>query len=90
MTNSNIENKVVAKVGKIDLTISTLKEYFNSVQNTENWKLGVKNKEVFFSTLEQRIIDEAVIFYTGSIPSWKFSNGKTFISFAGYYEAIGA
>jgi hypothetical protein len=74
------------KVGKF--TRGELKEAFNKVANKENWKLPI---DAIIHESEMEIVEEAVIFFTGSIPSlFDAPEDKVRVVSKGYYFEIGA
>jgi hypothetical protein len=62
---------------------------FNLVANRKNWKMPV-NKTVA-ATANREEISEAVVYFTGSVPSFEpLPNGRVRVRARGYYSAIGA
>ncbi len=73
------------------ITRQTLKKYFELIQNSFNWKNPVsKAVRNDITPHEEAMISQAVTFFTGSVVSWSYKDGKKWISFDGYYKAIGA
>lgn len=86
-------SQVVAKSGGYSFTHGELARYFESVQNRENWKYAIDADVVADSERALTGLREAVIFFTGSVPSFEKLQGVTNgyrVQAAGYYVAIGA
>lgn len=66
-----------------------LKAAFDLVCNKDNWKLPIKGR---ISTEKRDIVREAIIFYTGSVPTFTDSvlPGNLVVRAKGYYAAVGA
>ncbi len=64
---------------------------FDEVKNQKHWKLPI-NKVISTPSTERRaLIEEAVIYFTGSVPSFTaIRGGKVRVQADGYYAAIGA
>lgn len=76
-------------------TRKQLSEAFDKVSNKEHWKLPINAVlPEWFSVAETELITAAVIFYTGSVPTfereYKNGAGSTKVQAAGYYAAVGA
>lgn len=65
-----------------------LEKAFDLVANKEHWKLPV-NALVPHGT-DENLITEAVIHFTGSVPSFKETKKGIRVRAAGYYNTIGA
>ena len=71
-----------------EYTQADLKFAFTKVQNKEHWKNPI---DAIIKMEEQDITERAIIFYTGSIPSFAPKAGGMLRVIAdGYYVAIGA
>jgi hypothetical protein len=85
-----------AKVAEsYDETVARLKPAFDLVKNPEHWKDAINTvvtEEQIASVGGRETIEEAVIFYTGSIPEFSKSRKKgTFrVRALGYWAVIGA
>ena len=89
MIEKDLENKVVTKSG---FTYGKLKRAFDELtEGMENWKNPISIK---VRTREIRLYEEACEFFTGSNLISGESDGsvwgRTEVSAAGYYAAIGA
>lgn len=89
MIEKDLENKVVTKSG---FTYGKLSRAFDELtENLENWKDPISTK---VRTREIRLYEEACEFFTGSKLISGESDGsawgRTEVSAAGYYAAIGA
>jgi len=63
------------------------------VENPSNWKMPIQN--VMISATDQDVVREAVIFFTGSVPTFRKPvragfDGQLIVSASGYYATIGA
>ena len=68
-----------------------LTEAFGLVSNPANWKLPVDaTVRSMHGTVDVDLIREAVIFFTGSVPSMKWTMKGLRVRAAGYYKTIGA
>lgn len=73
-----------------DAEVAAMDVAFKKVQNKEHWKFPI-DKTLELSADEQRLTEDAIIFYTGSVPTFqKLPNGKTRVRAVGYYNAVGA
>lgn len=89
MIEKDLNNKVVTKSG---FTYGNLKRAFDELtEGMENWKDPISTK---VRTREIRLYEEACEFFTGSKLISGESDGsvwgRTEVSAAGYYAAIGA
>lgn len=86
--DSNVQ--VVSTVGGKPVTRGQLSAAFDRVRNTKHWKYPV-NTIITAELDEIAMIEEAIVFFTGSAPhSTKLENGQWSIRAAGYFAAIGA
>lgn len=69
---------------------SELTKAFDLVANKENWKLPVKAVLLTETSPDIMAIRDAVIHFTGSVPTFTFGKTKVLVKATGYYEAIGA
>jgi len=64
---------------------------FNKVANKTNWKLPIDKKVSLSSVDEVDLVVEAIIHFTGSVPSYDQLDGDVYhFQAQGYYIAIGA
>lgn len=89
----------VPKVAKRpEYTQQELSAAFQKVQNRRNWKDRVNAVITIENDEEIRLITQAVIHFTGSVPSftevdtpWRKDGKQRYhVTAVGYYEAIGA
>jgi hypothetical protein len=75
-----------------EYTQQELSAAFQRVQNRKNWKNRVNAVITIENDEEMRLITQAVIHFTGSVPSFVEVDGKQRhrVTADGYYEAIGA
>ena len=65
-----------------------LKAAFDMVANPENWKLEVRGT---IPAPAWDVVREAVVFFTGSVPSYTVrEDGRLDVTALGYYAIIGA
>jgi hypothetical protein len=84
------EKLVVGKVLGREVSREELLAAFGKVEPLGNWKLPV-NAVVELEEDELPMVNEAVIFFTGSVPKFLSKGGKTYrVQAVGYYNAIGA
>lgn len=73
---------------------SALKDAFELVENKQNWKLpinAVVSLQLGFEEAQLKLLKEAVIHFTGSVPTFKaVTKTKIRVVAAGYYKAVGA
>jgi hypothetical protein len=70
--------------------VEAMRAIFERVENKENWKLPI-DATIELDTANKLLLDEAIIFFTGSVPHFhKLAGGKYRITADGYYMAIGA
>lgn len=74
-------------IGEYGVTRGELSAAFKKVQNSENWKLPIYSS---IDIRDQEIVKNAIIFFTGSVPTFHWVCGKTMVKAAGYYAAVGA
>ena len=68
----------------------TLERAFRLVENPWNWK-GRIYAHVEADRDQREVIRQAVIFFTGSVPTFRRISGYTYlVEAAGYYAVIGA
>jgi hypothetical protein len=72
-----------------------LREGFDRVCNKTNWKLPIMTNIEFKDEDDIRLLTDAIIHFTGSVPRfyvYESKNGKkrVKVNAIGYYEAIGA
>jgi hypothetical protein len=94
--------QIVATVLGRKVTRAKLTEAFNLVAPKDGWKNPINAEVVIDSDLRMLLIREAVIFFTGSVPTFDFSRSVRPIKgtdggaaiyrvrAAGYYATIGA
>lgn len=92
---AELDAKVVARNGSFEWTRAELSAYFSRVETKENWKLAIDADVVLESDRDLLGTREAVIFFTGSIPTFRALRSRggrvTYnVTAAGYYVAIGA
>lgn len=81
-----------------EYTQQELSAAFQRVQNRRNWKKPVDAVIIIENDEEMRLITQAVIHFTGSVPSfvevdtpWRTDGKQRYrVTADGYYEAIGA
>lgn len=87
--------QIVSKVNGRDVTRGELSAAFDLVKNPKGWKEHI-NARAELTDEQVNVIDEAVIFFTGSVAEFraigKPKNGKqTYrVRAAGYYRTIGS
>lgn len=77
-------------ISEYNMTRGKLESYFNLVKNPQNWKLPIDS---ICEMKDVANIESAIIFFTGSVPSFKPSatlTGKYIVKADGYYAAVGA
>jgi hypothetical protein len=92
---AEFDNLVAAKNGSMEWTRKELASYFKQVENRENWKLAIDADVVLDNDRDLLGVREAVIFFTGSVPTMtpmRARGGRVTyrVQAAGYYVAIGA
>lgn len=67
-------------------------EAFQAVQNKSNWKhpIDATIAPPLSFTIDLDKLRDAVIFFTGSVPTFKKSDGWLRVKAAGYYATIGS
>ena len=89
VTLDDMNAMVVGEVMGQPVTRGELEAAFNRVANTNNWKDPIAK----IVTLDERgiaLTREAVIFFTGSVPTFTRIGGEYMVQAAGYYLTIGA
>lgn len=72
-----------------DEYVEKMREAFRSVQDKENWKYPVD--AVVPGDSDTRLISDAVVFFTGSLPELiPLPDGKIRVTAIGYYNAVGS
>jgi hypothetical protein len=90
-----VTNQVVAKVLGKDVTRGALTLAFNRVCDIFNWKRPI-DQVIELNDAEMALIREAIIFFTGSVPTFtpmlggKLPKCRYRVTAAGYYAAVGA
>lgn len=70
--------------------IQTLSEVFSQVASRSNWKAPIA---WIIEGKDRAVVEEAIIFFTGSVPTFTKAEGDTgrlVVKAEGYYAAIGA
>lgn len=70
--------------------IQSLREAFSQVASRSNWKAPIA---WIIEGKDQALVEEAIIFFTGSVPTFTKAEGNTgrlVVKAEGYYSAIGA
>jgi hypothetical protein len=69
-----------------------LKEAFELVQDTQNWKNPINRMVPTCSGADLNLITSAVVFFAGCVPTFRVDRktGCTIVKAAGYYAAVGA
>lgn len=81
---------VVAQVEGRDVTQGELSHAFDFVADRSNWKNPI-DVVVVLSDRQVALVREAVVFFTGSVPTiTKREDGAVRVVAAGYYAAVGA
>jgi len=87
---------VVAKVEGRPVTQGELSLAFDAVANKANWKNPI-DAVVSLDSYTMAMVREAVVFFTGSVPTFELTTGTTTsgmgryrVKAAGYYRTIGA
>jgi hypothetical protein len=71
-------------------TVNEMSKAFDRVKSAENWKYPIC-AEIDMAEGDERLITEAVIFFTGSVPKFVAKGGGRFLVLAsGYYCTIGS
>jgi cell division FtsZ-interacting protein ZapD len=67
------------------------KRVFELVQNKEHWKNPIDATLDELSEADEKLLYDAVPFYTGSVPTiTRYKNGRVRVRAAGYYRTVGA
>lgn len=88
--------QVVDTVFNKPVTRGGLSAAFDKVRNQQNWKMPVDAVVDVSGDFELQLIERAVIFFTGSVPSFHAKAGGALpgcryrVCAAGYYKTIGA
>lgn len=81
---------VVAKVGQREMSKAELSIAFDRVCDQKDWKLPINKTIDEPNEVEEIVLREAVIFFTGSVPTFTIiSRGRVNVRALGYYEMIG-
>ncbi len=70
--------------------IQSLRRAFNEVASRRNWKDPIA---WIIEAKDQALVEEAIIFFTGSVPTFtkaEGSTGRLVVKADGYYIAVGA
>jgi len=89
---ADLDNQLVAKVAGKMVSRGELNAVFRKVENPENWKLPI-DCFVALEAEEKLLLEKAITFFTGSIPSFQVIHEGCQIyrvKAAGYYAAVGA
>jgi len=91
MTDFDAMNQVVGNVNGKPVTRGELMKYFDMVADKANWKNPI-NARVKLAANEVAMLTEAVIFFTGSVPTIlpMARKGEYKVKANGYYLTIGA
>jgi hypothetical protein len=93
---AELDGQAVAQVHGKDVTRADLSAAFNRVASKENWKMPIDAVVDIENDYAKELIERAVIFLTGSVPTFEPIAGATLpacryrVKAAGYYAAIGA
>lgn len=88
---AELDNMTVAVSGSMSWTRRELNDLFKRVEPAGNWKLRIDAVAVAADDRELLGIREAVIFFTGSVPTMTPKGRNRYhVKAAGYYAAIGA
>ncbi len=73
-------------------TDKQLSDAFDRVRDSKNWKNPIKADIIVVDEADRALITEAVIHYTGSVPTFtrKGNDAFTRVKAAGYYLTIGS
>lgn len=72
-------------------TVDELRATFDLVADKKHWKNPIKTKPLELTDTQIELINEAVIFFTGSVPHFEYhQNGKVSVTARGYFLTIGA
>lgn len=83
--------QVVAQVFGLDVTRGQLSLAFDQVADKANWKNPIDRVVRIASDRQMAFIREAVIFFTGSVPTFTAKGANKYrVTAAGYYNTIGA
>lgn len=83
--------QIVARNGSMSWTRDEVSAAFTAVQNKENWKARIDAVVTLADDRALLGMREAVIFFTGSIPTFDaLGQNRYRVRAAGYYVAIGA
>lgn len=91
-----VDDMIVAKVNGRDVTRGALVTAFDRVANKEHWKFPIDATVDVANDFELGVIREAVIFFTGSVPTFEPRLGGELpgcryrVRAAGYFRTIGA
>lgn len=91
-----LDAMVVARILGHDVTRGELSAAFDRVANRDNWKDRIDVVVDVANDVELATIREAVVFFTGSVPTFEPRPGAGLpgcryrVRAAGYYAAVGA
>ena len=84
----NVDYPVRCTSGKTRLQ-SELKAAFDLVAPKPNWKMPIA--ATIYATTEKSLVSDAIIHFTGSVPTFASQSGKRYrVKAAGYYASVGA
>lgn len=87
---AELDAEVVAKVNGVDATRADLNAAFERIKPTGHWKNRI-DAVVGLTDHERDLTREAIVFFTGSIPTFEVvEHGKYRVRAAGYFLTIGA
>lgn len=73
-----------------DEQIEAMDKAFDRVKNPDNWKMPI-DTVISLTEDEKKFLEEAIIFYTGSVPVFiPRTNGIYRVIAEGYYLAVGS
>jgi len=91
MTTDNYSDQVVARNGSFAWTHRELNDLFVRVTHPENWKFAIDAVATLANDRELLGLREAVVFFTGSVPTLDALGGNRYrVRAVGYYAAIGS
>jgi len=95
-TNDDGSRQIVAAVLGRRVTRGTLSKAFRRVEDRAHWKNPVNAVVDVANDYDRALLHEAIVFFTGSLPTFTVVPGGTLpgcryrVTAAGYYAAIGA
>jgi hypothetical protein len=88
---SEADAQVVETIDGRSITRAELRAAFDRVADRSHWKNPIASSVVIHSEFEREVIRRAVVFFTGSVPTFEHVAGPFFICrAAGYFAAVGA